>query len=795
MTSADTLFEQLVENLERTPDFDVDAFLSTHSAFAPVLLERLAKLKLVDFVLGAANPENDATQGLTELLASQKLNPVPPSFHGSISERYELIETIGDGGMGTVFRAWDRDLDREVAIKTVRLRSSSAGSPSTLAQRLRRFLNEARITGLLEHPNIVPVHDLGVLPSGRLFFAMKLVDGVTLTDHFQISVPEAEASQSLPARVSILLKVCDALAFAHQRGVIHRDLKPENIMIGRFGEVQVMDWGLVKILQGSAAQAEEFSPNHDEQLTDKPSAQMTSTGSVFGTPAFMAPEQALGKIEDIGQTTDVFGLGALLFFMITGRAPFHGQTRTEIIANASACIVPPLPSNTPFELRAICKLAMSENPEKRYQSVIAFAADLNAFQESRPGKAWKDNFFSRARKAVRRHPSKTIAIAATIFILLSSWSTWSAVSAASAQSKLNDWLITDADRRQLFFDFERSYAEGFTEDQPPKDLGAGAYKILWAMVLRLRSLGIPLYAGSNSNQIIQAIRDAENYHPGSGHQATAVLMDLWGLIKLRNLRAAWDWKQNQLPDYMTSKSHAYCERLYTETKELCDLWPLLKDTEEALRTDEWHTLFRQQSESWYRYHKVDLAKMRSAPSFPLNRASDLFPFALFTEAIWSRSVKFPDQVAEGVGDLAFELTDQAFQIASDRNLSNYWIHDSAIHFLMKTQRPGDLERAKWHAELGLVSKPESAVAMNQLAALILLTSNDMRRAITLTIKSLGIDPQLESAYLNLATALLETADLNAIANTTPLLEQGASLFPENASLQDKLTQCHRLIER
>jgi len=234
---------------------------------------------------------------------------------------YALLGEIGQGGMGVVYRARDLELDREVAVKVLRGRYR-AGSAAAA-----RFLDEARITARLQHPGIPAVYRVGELPDARPFLAMKLIKGRTLDELLRAEGPGA--ARWLGAFES----ACHAVGYAHARGVIHRDLKPHNIMVGAFGEVQVMDWGLAKVLGDTAApvSAPAEAIAHSEVYLPRDSdGTLTQAGSVLGTPAFMPPEQAAGEVEKIDRRADVFGLGAILCALLTGKPPYDGTTAESV---------------------------------------------------------------------------------------------------------------------------------------------------------------------------------------------------------------------------------------------------------------------------------------------------------------------------------------------------------------------------------------------------------------------------------------------------------------------------------
>ena len=204
--------------------------------------------------------------------------------------RYELLDEIARGGMGAVYRARDTRLDREVAVKVLNTSEVNPG----MIERMRR---EAYIIARLEHPGIVPVHDLGTLPDGRIFYVMKYVRGQRLDEYVDSSI-------SLNDRLRLFRTACEAVAFAHAHGVIHRDLKPENIMVGPFGEVLVMDWGIAKYLTQEHPDTFAAHSHSDSAITGH--------GDVLGTPEFMSPEQASGNVETVDERSDVYSLGAIL---------------------------------------------------------------------------------------------------------------------------------------------------------------------------------------------------------------------------------------------------------------------------------------------------------------------------------------------------------------------------------------------------------------------------------------------------------------------------------------------------
>jgi eukaryotic-like serine/threonine-protein kinase len=252
--------------------------------------------------------------------------------------KYELRGRVGRGGMGTVWRAFDRELGREVALKVLSGPEPRSGGEA-------RLRTEAQVLARLEHPGLVPVHDLGTLPDGRLFYAMKLVRGRRLDEHVR-------DLRSPAARLGLFVRICDAVAFAHAHGVIHRDLKPQNVMVGPFGEVLVMDWGMAKLVASSSGER-----------------------SLAGTPGYMAPEQLRGEPADA--RSDIYALGASM----------------RVVIGSSAA----------KPLQAIVAKAMASDPDERYVSVEALAADVTRYRAGLPVEAYREGIAGRVVRVGRKY--------------------------------------------------------------------------------------------------------------------------------------------------------------------------------------------------------------------------------------------------------------------------------------------------------------------------------------------------------------------------------------------------------
>ena len=362
---------------------------------------------------------------------------------GSLATRYRLDGEIARGGMGAILEVWDEDLRRHLAMK-VALSSEGEGSlskPENLDARvLARFLEEAQVTGQLDHPGIVPVHELGLDQNGNLYFTMPLVRGRDLEAIFAL-VAKDEEGWSTTRALGVLLKACEAMAYAHDKGVIHRDLKPANVMVGRFGEVYVMDWGLARVRGHEdrhdcrIARAEGESAAPDENLVaidpradatgESNAALYTMDGDVIGTPAYMALEQARGELDSLDKRTDVYSLGAMLYRLLTGTTPYvpldEGRNALEILTEL--LLGPPRPieelsPETPLELVAVCEKAMARAPGERYADMSEFAEDLRAFLENRVVRAYETGAVAEARKWVRRNKPLALSLAAGLLALI-----------------------------------------------------------------------------------------------------------------------------------------------------------------------------------------------------------------------------------------------------------------------------------------------------------------------------------------------------------------------------------------
>jgi serine/threonine protein kinase len=504
---ARSLFAGLVRELDEGRELDIERLCAAHPDLADELRSLHANWTRLDGVLDRllvasetspvdaesrdperAEPRDRARAETHELL--RRLSEVERS-----RSRYEILDEIARGGMGVVLHAHDSTLERDLAMKLVR--DPGATRDGGGRRRLARFLDEARMTAKLDHPGIVPIHDVGIDDRGRVFFTMPLVRGRKLTEVIEL-VREGREGWTQARALEVVLKVCDAVSYAHSVGVVHRDLKPDNVMIGRFGETYLMDWGLARMLSlGSETRApddvlvrdpepassarEQTFPAHDPHAVasrDPHTAAArdphTADGAVLGTPAYMAPEQAAAKHAEVGPQADIYSVGAILYHLLCGRAPYSDELGPEsaveqfeapdskpIVPSSAERRVdrspaprgildavldaPPTPitklePRVPPELAAICAKAMARARSRRYADMRAMSDDLRAYMEGRVVRAHEGGAPAELRKWIARNKRLSLAIAGAVLTAIVGLAAVSYVQTASKNEilKLSD---------------------------------------------------------------------------------------------------------------------------------------------------------------------------------------------------------------------------------------------------------------------------------------------------------------------------------------------------------------------
>jgi serine/threonine-protein kinase len=389
----------------------------------------------------------------------------------SSGQRFRVLRPHATGGLGAVFVAIDAELNREVALKQII--DAHADDPTSR----RRFLIEAEITGGLEHPGIVPVYGLGTYADGRPYYAMRFIRGDSLKEaissfHADGSLNADASRRSLELRKLLrrFTDVCNAIEYAHARGVLHRDIKPGNVIVGKHGETLVVDWGLAK----ARTRSEEAATGEATLVTSSSSGSAeTLPGQVLGTPAYMSPEQARGELEAIGPRSDVYSLGATLYCLLTGRAPFANNDLGALLWTVQRGEFPPPRQLDPAidrPLEAICLKAMATDPEGRYASAQALADDVERWMADEPTEAWPEPWTRSAARWLGRHRTGLTAAAVAAVVALTGLGAVAAVQTRGRLTleaknlELRAANIRAERRYELAADAIRTFHTGVSED-------------------------------------------------------------------------------------------------------------------------------------------------------------------------------------------------------------------------------------------------------------------------------------------------------------------------------------------
>jgi serine/threonine-protein kinase len=363
----------------------------------------------------AGVPDEDLRGSLTPLPAGDVLLHTT-DYVPEARERYTLSRLHATGGIGRVWLARDASLGRDVALKE--LRPERVGQPVVWG----RFLREAQVTGQLEHPGIVPVYDLGRRPDDNApFYTMRFVRGRTLAEAAQAYHKRRQRGTAEPLELrellTALIGVCHAVAYAHSRGVLHRDLKPQNVVLGDYGEVMVLDWGLAKV----AGEGEGETVPVAIEADGVAAGEQTLAGQVLGTPAYMSPEQAEGRLDLLDARTDVYGLGAVLYEVLTGQVPFAGADTTAVLQRVLH--EPPAPPRSivpgvPRALEAVCLKALAKRPAERFATVRELGSELQHWLADEPVSAYRDPWTTRLTRWGRRHRTLAAVLAVAVLAVL-----------------------------------------------------------------------------------------------------------------------------------------------------------------------------------------------------------------------------------------------------------------------------------------------------------------------------------------------------------------------------------------
>lgn len=371
-----------------------------------------ARLRALEQRIGPHAPDPTKLEDASAPLISTGIGlpPIPesspPGDAGLSGMRYVPVRLHAKGGLGEIHLAEDTELRRRVALK--RIQGVWAGH----AESRRRFLREAEVTAQLEHPGVVPVHGLVQDSDGEPCYAMRFIEGETLQDalrrfHEQKERDAGERGLELRQLLQRFVAVCNTIAYAHSKGVVHRDLKPANVMLGHYGETIVVDWGLAKVTAS------------EETVSAESSEAETLAGAVIGTPAYMSPEQAAGRIDQVGSASDVYSLGATLYEVLCGEVPYKGTAAEVVGAVQKGDFSPPRKHNpeTPPPLEAICLRAMALRPQDRYGSALDLAADVERWLAGEAVSAYRESLAERLTRTARRHRT-VVRVTAGFFVAL-----------------------------------------------------------------------------------------------------------------------------------------------------------------------------------------------------------------------------------------------------------------------------------------------------------------------------------------------------------------------------------------
>lgn len=465
---AEDLYADYLDRLDAEPGLEFEAFAAAHPEHVSALrrlhenVQRLDALRDIQ-ELGPLG----SSQGLPELGASEEdvwfrenaeATIQQLREHGPAQSPYVPLRPLGRGSFGEVYEARETTTRRRVAIKRMRRRSVE-GTGARAGRRLFKFLEEAQTTAQLNHPSIPTVHAIGVEEDGRPFFTMPVLRGHDLSHVFEL-VREQRDGWNQTRALDVLLKVCEAVAYAHSKGVVHRDLKPDNIRVGAFGEAYVMDWGLASVRGRTDPHDLRFENGEDVLATQEVETDLrsleerdpdtplrTRDGTAIGTPAYMSPEQAAGDLEQVDHRTDVYAIGAILYQLLTGQPPYvkPGQKVPGSVLLHLVCMSAPTPilelaPGQPGELVAICEKAMARAPGDRYLSARHLAEDLRAFLENRVVSAYQTGASAELRKWVSRNRGLAITAATLVLVVLGS-----AIAIAAIQTRANSELGIERD--------------------------------------------------------------------------------------------------------------------------------------------------------------------------------------------------------------------------------------------------------------------------------------------------------------------------------------------------------------
>jgi serine/threonine-protein kinase len=706
------------------------------------------------------------TLGDAELPSPSTLSPCTAAAPAArrILGRYEVADRIGRGGMGEVLRARDPDLNRELAVKV--LLEKHHGRREVL----QRFLEEAQVGGQLQHPGVVPVYELGRSADGLPYFTMKLVQGRTLADLLK---ERSSNSHDLPRFLQIFEQVCQTVAYAHSRGVLHRDLKPANIMVGGFGEVQVMDWGLAKVLgrdDSAAALAENAESLHTVRSDD--AAEGSQAGTVVGTPAYMAPEQAQGETADVDRRADVFGLGAILCEILTGAPPYGPGPDWAVLLQAAAgelenALTRLDGCGADAELIALAKTCLAVEREKRPRDAgeaAAVAATYRTAVQERLRQAELARAAAQAKAAeARKRQRLTVALAAAVVaaLALAGGGTWyvrqQQIERQAEQVAEVKAALDDAERRKDDPKPELAWA---ALERAEARLAGGSAETLRSRCVHVRGA---LEKRRKDRQMLAKLEEAR-LRP-LAHKANSSHFDHKGSDELYSKAFVWyslDVEQ-QRPAEAAAALRA--SALAAELLDALDDWArvvnhLDRTREKHLRAvanaadaNAWRRRLRQATAS------EDLAEIKRLAAGPLPEGLSASTVMLLNDAL-----SIAKQPIRGLG---------ALRDAQRRKPGDFWL-TFALAYACHAAGPDTREEAVRYYTAALALRPESTFVHLNLGV-VLADQNKLAEAVAEYKESLRLKPDFPDAHVNLGNAL---AAQNKLAEAVAEYKEALRLKPD-----------------
>lgn len=505
-------------------------------------------------------PSGDRNSLGEDTIAQVEGDPNQLAAIGKNAGRYRILKAHARGGLGEVFVAEDTELGRQVALKEILPRADHAENRA-------RFVLEAEITGGLEHPGIVPVYGLGQYADGRPFYAMRFIAGESLRKAIQRFHEQKKPFTSLEFRSLLgrFVAMCQAVAFAHSRGVLHRDLKPDNVMLGKFGETLVVDWGLAK----STGQSE-LADAGEVALQPRSATDSTATvvGQALGTPAYMAPEQAAGRFDELGPPADIYSLGATLYELLTGRVAFQAKYVQMVLEDISASRFPrPRKVNplVPRALEAVCLKAMSASPADRYPTAVELAADVEHWLADEPVAAYREPIFAQIGRWIRRHRT-LVGSTAVLLTMAAVGLTIGIVLVSREQARTAQERDEKEIARQLAVDNERKAVAARNAESAARRRTREALNTLTDDVIE-KLLAKQVQLGDNEKRFLQRVQKFyEEFAVAGGETPESKTSQLDGLFRLANIHVRLG--QTREAERAYRESLALCLQLTSENRDV-----------------------------------------------------------------------------------------------------------------------------------------------------------------------------------------------------------------------------------